>query len=415
MFDSPFFRALDIKNDKELKTFAKLSQVSVKSLKYYAEKNIFPSIEDLRKIMNYTGCSEAELRLKMGVLNQELVKALRKNSSKILELIADEISSVEQEVKSNHELSFTTEYGKMFQGDCLSLMKTMEDESIDLIFADPPFNLDKKYESGINDKVSELEYLEWTEKWVLECVRLLKQGGSLFIWNLPKWNTYISSLLNHYLDFKHWIAVDIKYRLPIKNRLYPAHYSLLYYTKGEKANTFNEQRLPLEVCRHCYGDIHDYGGYKDKLNIKGINLTDIWSDIPPVRHSKYKTRGSNELSLKLLERIISLATNEGDIVFDPFGGSGTTYIAAEILKRRWIGIEIGSTQIIKNRFDDIEWQREYVKQIQENTNTLFTEEMKLKRRQFGHWLPETLKSKGDNSKSKREKVQKEEIQFKLNF
>ncbi|WP_232336435.1 site-specific DNA-methyltransferase [Thermoactinomyces sp. CICC 10522] len=294
-------------------------------------------------------------------------------------------------------------------------MKTMEDESIDLIFADPPFNLDKKYESGINDKVSELEYLEWTEKWVLECVRLLKQGGSLFIWNLPKWNTYISSLLNHYLDFKHWIAVDIKYRLPIKNRLYPAHYSLLYYTKGEKANTFNEQRLPLEVCRHCYGDIHDYGGYKDKLNIKGINLTDIWSDIPPVRHSKYKTRGSNELSLKLLERIISLATNEGDIVFDPFGGSGTTYIAAEILKRRWIGIEIGSTQIIKNRFDDIEWQREYVKQIQENTNTLFTEEMKLKRRQFGHWLPETLKSKGDNSKSKREKVQKEEIQFKLNF
>jgi site-specific DNA-methyltransferase (adenine-specific) len=62
--------------------------------------------------------------------------------------------------------------------------------------------------------------------------------------------------------------------------------------KGEKPKTFNEQRLPLENCRHCGGDIRDYGGYKDKLNLKGINLTDVWYDIPPVRHSKYKNRNS---------------------------------------------------------------------------------------------------------------------------
>jgi site-specific DNA-methyltransferase (adenine-specific) len=285
---------------------------------------------------------------------------------------------------------FSTKFGTLYSGDCLSLMQELQDESVDLIFADPPFNLDKKYESGINDKISDSEYLIWTEKWVMECIRLLKKGGAIFIWNLPKWNTYISSLLNRHLEFKNWIAVDIKFRLPIKNRLYPAHYSLLYYTKGGKPITFNEQRLPLEICRHCAGDIHDYGGYKRKLNIKGINLSDVWSDVQPVRHSKYKNRGSNELSLKLLERVISMSTNEGDLVFDPFGGSGTTYITAEILKRRWLGIEIGSIEFIKNRFDEIEKQKEFIINIRRNKNTLFTDEMKQKRIRKGQWLPETI-------------------------
>lgn len=127
---------------------------------------------------------------------------------------------------------------------------------------------------------------------------------------MPHWNSYIAGILNQYLTFRHWIAVDIKYSLPIKNKLYPSHYSLLYYIKGEKPRVFNEQRLPLKHCRYCGGDIHDYGGYKDKLNINGINLTDVWYDIPPVRHSKYKTRDGNELSLKLLERVISIASQK---------------------------------------------------------------------------------------------------------
>ena len=148
--------------------------------------------------------------------------------------------------------------------------------------------------------------------------------------------------------------MDIKYSFLIKNRLYPSHYSLLYYIKGAKPKVFHKQRIPLAVYRHCGGDIHDYGGYKNKLNVNGINLTDVWYDIPPVRHSKYKNRNSNELSLKLLERVISMASNEGDLVFDPFGGSGTTYIVAEILKRKWIGIEIGDVSAIRKRFEDID-------------------------------------------------------------
>jgi hypothetical protein len=96
-------------------------------------------------------------------------------------------------------------------------------------------------------------------------------------------------------------------------------------------------------------DLHLYKG-KDKLNIQGINLTDVWHDIPPVRHSKYKSRSSNELSIKLLERIITIASNKGDVVFDPFGGSGTTYIMSEILERKWLGCEIGPIDTIIQRF-----------------------------------------------------------------
>ena len=106
------------------------------------------------------------------------------------------------------------------------------------------------------------------------------------------------------------------------------------YTKGIKANTFCPDRLQMEICKNCYKEIKDYGGYKDKMNPKGINLADVWYDIPPVRHKKYKAREEvNELSMKLLDRIIEMSSNPGDIVFDPFGGSGTTYMVAEIKQR----------------------------------------------------------------------------------
>lgn len=391
MFENKLFKILNINTNDDLKLFSKKSRITSAKLKYYNKQGILPFPTDLEKILEVTGMSEVELKIKLGILDNSILDLLQIHSKEVSNILKKENNKTELSI--NHELVFETPYGRMYQGDCISLMNTMENESVDLIFADPPFNLDKVYESGMNDKISDEEYLRWTEQWVLKCIDLLKEGGSLFIWNLPKWNTYISNILNQRLTFKHWIATDIKYRLPIKNKLYPSHYSLLYYTKGEKATTFNEQRLPLEICRKCGGDIRDYGGYKDKLNPLGINLTDVWYDIPPVRHSKYKTRDSNELSMKLLERIISLASNEGDLVFDPFGGSGTTYAVSEIMKRNWIGIELGSVDLINNRLHDLNYQKAYIDDIQRNKNTLFTDEMKKLRIKKGQWLPETLKKK----------------------
>ena len=83
--------------------------------------------------------------------------------------------------------------------------------------------------------------------------------------------------------------IDIKYSLPIQKRLYPSHYALLYFIKGDKPAIFHPDRQPVSCCRHCGGELRDYGGYKDKMNPKGVNLSDVWTDIPPVRHAKYKT------------------------------------------------------------------------------------------------------------------------------
>ncbi len=245
-------------------------------------------------------------------------------------------------IPNSPEVSLRTESGALFQSDALEILPYINDESIDTIFADPPFNLSKAYGERVNDGLSEEAYMQWSVVWLTQCARILKPGGALFIYNLPKWNMLIGAELNKLeLDFRHWIAVNIKFGFPIAGRLYPSHYSLLYYTKG-KPKTFRKIRTPIETCRHCSGEIKDYGGHRKSMNTLGVNLTDVWTDVPPVRHRKFKSseRTANQLSTKILDRVIEMSTEPGDIVLDPFGGSGTTFAVCERKARRWIGIEI---------------------------------------------------------------------------
>jgi len=277
-------------------------------------------------------------------------------------------------------------------------MRTIESDSVDLVFADPPFNLNKKYPSNIDDNIKAGEYLVWTRSWLLECVRVLRPGGSLFVWNLPRWNIQTARYLDGRLTFRHWIAVDIKYTLPIAGRLYPSHYSLLYYCKGPKAKSFHPDRVPMPVCGSCFADLRDYGGYKDRMNPRGVNIPDVWTDIPPVRHAKYKRRkGSNELPLKLLDRIVEMASDESDLVLDPFGGSGTTYVACELKGRRWLGIEIGPQNDIVQRFENLQEDREYLSRIRRGYNSLFTPEVAEQRRRKGLWTVESVRDKKKSS------------------
>jgi site-specific DNA-methyltransferase (adenine-specific) len=249
---------------------------------------------------------------------------------------------------------YENELGALFNEDCCDFLKRVGSGTVDTIFADPPFNLGKVYGPRVDDRISEDEYVEWCRSWLDECIRVLKPGGSLFLFNLPRWNVLFGAhMLDRGLEFRHWIAVGLKLGLPIVGRLYPAHYSLLYYSKG-KPNTFRKIRTPIETCRHCGGDIKDYGGHRGAMNPDGVNLTDIWNDIPPVRHWKFKSkkRGANQLSTKLLERVIHLSTHEGDLVLDPFGGSGTTFDVAQRHNRYWLGSEIESCDVIIERLED---------------------------------------------------------------
>jgi len=249
--------------------------------------------------------------------------------------------------------SYVTAMGALFEEDCLKIFPKIRDEVIDTVFADPPFNIGKKYRENTNDQLPDEEYITWCKDWVKECVRVLKPGGSLFVYNLPKWNIPIGAYLNDLgMEFRHWISIEISACLPIPGRLHPSHYSLLYYSKG-KPKTFRRIRTPILLCRHCGGEVKDYGGHRDAMNPNGVTLKDVWTDIPPVRHWKFKSknRTANALSTKILDRVVEMSTLPCDVVLDPFGGSGTTFVVCESKERHWIGMEIDYGKEIIERLE----------------------------------------------------------------
>ncbi|MBC7570466.1 MAG: site-specific DNA-methyltransferase [Spirosoma sp.] len=387
---SQLFDILSVKSKREILDLSQKTGVSYDMLTYYNTNNLLPSYSDLQSIADTTRISKIEIMLSMGIYDNELISKLSQYAttiSKVLPAVIDD--------EKKHPIvlnpAFKTNFGKLYNADCLQALKEVEHDSIDLIFADPPFNLNKSYPSNIDDNLIEGDYIRWSEKWIDECIRVLKPGGSFFLWNIPKWNTYFSKYLNERLTFRHWIVSDIKFSLPIKGKLYPSHYSMLYYCKGNKPNYFNADRLPMEICPKCKSDLKDYGGYKDKMNPLGINMTDVWYDIPPVRHSKYKKRkGANELSIRLLDRVIEMASQTGDTILDPFGGSGTTYITAEIKKRNWIGIEIGPIDEIISRFADMHSEEVTLSNYRKRYNKLFSDEDTIARKKKGLWTHETF-------------------------
>ena len=256
-------------------------------------------------------------------------------------------------VENGTRPDYTTAMGALFADDCLKILPKIQDGVIDTVFADPPFNIGKKYRENTNDDLPDDKYIAWCREWVKECVRVLKPGGSLFVYNLPKWNIPIAAYLNELgMEFRHWISVEISACLPIPGRLHPSHYSLLYYSSG-KPKTFRRIRTPILLCRHCGGEVKDYGGHRDAMNPNGVTLKDVWTDIPPVRHWKFKSknRTANALSTKILDRVIEMSTRPYDVVVDPFGGSGTTFVVCESKQRHWIGMEIDYAKEIIERLE----------------------------------------------------------------
>lgn len=392
------FKALGVKSDdrKSIARLSKTTGISSKALRYYNNTNTLPTGEDLNRVCSAANISPLFLSLAMGKIDRQILAAIQENAGTVEDTIRNSLKT-DPAKPPKPPLSLKTEFGHLYNGDCLSLLPHIDDDSIDLIFADPPFNLKKLYPSKMNDDLKAEQYLQWCESWSAECARILKPGGSLFIWNLPKWNIPLAAYLDDRLTFRHWIAVDLKFSLPIPGRLYPSHYSMIYYCKGEKPKTFHPDRLPMEICPHCMGDLRDYGGYKNKMNPRGVNMTDVWFDIPPVRHAKYKKRKTaNELSIRLMDRIIEMASDENDLVFDPFGGAGTTYVVSKIKKRRWIGIELGPLDDIVDRLQDIEEESQHLSNIRRDYNQLFTDRSMRKRRLNGLWTPESVRSNALN-------------------
>lgn len=249
------------------------------------------------------------------------------------------------------ELKLATARGALYHTDCLDLLARTKDKSVDCVFADPPFNLGKHYGSTkTRDRRPSSEYLHWTKRWVSECVRVLKPGGSLFVYHIPKTLIEIAAYLSYFddMEFRNWIAIKMKNGFPINDRLHAAHYGLLYYVKRGNKSKFSILRYPTPTCRHCHKLLRDYGGYIEKYRTNGdniplIRIADFWDDVNPKIHNKTRPRTVNELPLVIPERAILISTKKGDVILDPFAGGGSTLTVAERHERYWIGAEIGST------------------------------------------------------------------------
>ena len=242
---------------------------------------------------------------------------------------------------------------KMYAGDCIKIMSKWPKQSVNLIFADPPYNLSgsglkwKGNKTGgdwhmVNenwDKMTEPKYMEFTRKWIGNCHRVLKDNGSIYTC-CTYHNIAEVMLVLKQLKFKinNVIVWHKSNSMPNMTKRMFTHATefVIWAVKGKKW-IFN------------YKDIKKINPDKQKDgSLK--QMRDVW--LMPLVQGKERLKGSDGRAVhstqkpeEMLKRIIIASSNEKDIVLDPFLGSGTTAVVAKRLKRRWIGIEKNSTYI----------------------------------------------------------------------
>ena len=249
-----------------------------------------------------------------------------------------------------HMGSVSVEWNKVYQEDCVLLMRQLlniyPDGVFDLVFTDPPYNLEKEYEEYSDDR-SATDYLQWCNEWLRLSVGVLKPGGTLMVLNLPKWAIYHALFLDNMLDFRHWIGWDAM--ADPRGKLLPAHYALLYYTKpGSKIKFRYEENTsdtpadyvePPDSAEYCLRQGCVKARKKSMVDHR-VTLSDVWFNVHRIKHGRDRDYHPCQLPEKLLDRIIRLTTDPGDKVFDPFAGVGTTAVVAQRLGRDFITCEI---------------------------------------------------------------------------
>lgn len=231
---------------------------------------------------------------------------------------------------------FPFEKDNIFIGDTIEIMSSWvhhKNIRFDLIFADPPYNLEKNY-GKLDDALEEQEYIQWCDRWLDLCSQLLKPDGSLYVLNLPKWTYFHATRLNERLFFQHWIAWDALSEP--RGRVMPAHYGLLLYTKHPTNFTYNP--LPkIPKSNQCF---RPKCINSRPLTAPKEEISDVWYDVHRIKHKRDRDAHPCQLPIKLLERVIQISSNPGDLVLDPFLGTGTTAIVAKALGRHFIGTDI---------------------------------------------------------------------------
>lgn len=231
------------------------------------------------------------------------------------------------------------ELNKVYLGDCIEIMGELPDESVDLIFADPPFNIGIKYDN-YSDNKSYDSYHEWSDKWIIETFRILKKNGSIYVAIGDEFAAEINIILKKTgYNFRNWIVWYYTFGQNQKKKFNRSHTHILYFTKDKEIFTFNADKIRIPSARQLV--------YNDKrANPKGKIPDDVWQFSRVCGTFKERVREHPcQMPENILERIIKTSSLEGDTILDPFGGTGTTAAVAKRLGRNFITIDISEKYI----------------------------------------------------------------------
>ena len=234
---------------------------------------------------------------------------------------------------------------QIIQGDAIELLKNIESESIDLIIADPPYNLGKNYGNNHDLKGFE-EYLSFSSEWLNEAHRVLKPTGTIYVFMGVRFISYLYQIMDRDLKmyFNSWICWHYTQGMGRKKGFSPRHDDILMFTKTAKYKfNLDAVRVPQKY-------------YRARNNMRGANPGDVWKFSHVHYCNPNRQKHPTQKPEGLIERMVLASSDEGDIVLDPFAGSGTTLRVCQQLNRNCIGFELNP---------------DYVKMIEERLNQPF--------------------------------------------
>ena len=236
---------------------------------------------------------------------------------------------------------------RLLNGDCLDVIKTIPENSVDFIFADPPYNIKKKYDNW-NDAQDISNYFSWCDQWIAESARVLKPGRTFAIINIPLWIVRHFSFAKSILDYQDWIVWE-GLSLPVR-KIMPAHYGIICFSKGRPIEIANHEKKASWTTPQDFMSLKPWYCVRTscikKRNINKITdrqpIGNLWWDIHRLKHNSKRVDHPCQLPPSLMKRLIHTFTKVGDLVLDPFNGAGTTTLTSEMLGRKFIGIELSN-------------------------------------------------------------------------
>jgi site-specific DNA-methyltransferase (adenine-specific) len=206
-----------------------------------------------------------------------------------------------------------------------------------LVFADPPFNIGYDYDS-ITDLLSAAEFKKWCESWIAECIRLVSHDGAVVVCMGDSYVAQVKIILDGFgLTMRNWIVWHYTFGVHCEGKFGRDHTHILYYVRNPDNFYFNGDAVRIQSERLRIGD--------KRADPRGRVPGDVWSIPRLVGNAKERVGHPCQMPVDVLDRLIQSLTEEGDIILDPFAGSGTTLASALANGRRADGVELSQQYI----------------------------------------------------------------------